>query len=260
MNQYECLGHNCRITEQNLLPSFLLMPPSKLCYITALFLNLLTSASPDRGLSGHMERIWWIACTSKGSDQPSNKVHASSKFCRNGINPFVFIVSTLIMCQRPMRGFIQIVSHFTVSGTILSVIWNWCLMKEERRRLAFEAVVWWYISICCNLLPYSDEENVCLGDLLRSIRIFRWAFSEVLFLLFIAGNTKTKGALQTEDGIHFQKKPHIFIQCPFGSSRTFTISENKYDCAVNSLLVKEMCQHCELSLVAEKVSRSWGML
>lgn len=206
-----------------------------------------------------MERRWWIAYISKGSGQSSKELHASSKFCRNGINPFVLIVRRLIMCQWSMRGFIQVVSHFTVSRQILLVIWNWCLMKEERRRLAFEVVVWWYISICCNLLPYSEEENVCLDYLLRSISIFRWAFSEDLFLLFIAGNTKLKGALQTEDGVSFQKKNPYLSKRPFGSSRGFSISENKYDCAVNSLVLKEMCQHCELSLVAEKGSRTRGI-
>lgn len=88
------------------------------------------------------------------------------------------------------------------------------------------------------------------------------SFSDEHFqmFLFIDGNTKTKGALQTEEGAPFQKKIHIFIKCLFDSSWTFSISENEYDCVVNSPVLKEMCQHCDLSLVAEKVSRSWGML
>lgn len=76
-------------------------------------------------------------------------------------------------------------------------------MKEKRSRLVF-VIVWWYNSICCNLLPDSEEENVCLDDL-RSTSIYRRLFS-----LFIADNAKMKGALQTEDGNPFQKKIHIF--------------------------------------------------
>lgn len=209
---------------------------------------------------GLTERRWCIAYISKGTDQSSNELHTSSKLCGNGINFFssFLIVIRLITCQSSKRGCNQVVLLFTVSWNILLNIWNWWLLKEERSRLAFE-LVWWCISICCDFLSYRENQNVCLAHFLRSTSIFRSAISEFLFLLVIICNTNTKGALQTEADIPFQENPH-FCQASTWPSRTFFISENKYDSAVNSSVLKEMCQHCELSLAAEKFSSSWGML
>lgn len=105
----------------------------------------------------------------------------------------------------------------------------------------------------------------CLAIQWGSERLSSWSsqkhqhFQNFCFFWLVLATLRPKVLFRMKLAF-LSRKTHIFIQCPFGSSRTFSISENKYDCAVNSTVLKEMRQHCELSLAAENFSRSWGML